>query len=51
MPNGERYVTRRELNEVIAELDSRITSCSLGTGITIAGSAAALAFLLVRLLQ
>ena len=49
MPNGDRYVTRREFDAAIAELEGRITNCSLGTGIGIAGGAAALAFLLVRL--
>ena len=49
MPNGERYVTKREFDKAIAELEGRITNCSTGTGIAIAGGAAALAFLLVRL--
>lgn len=49
MSNGERYVTRREFDAAIAELEGRITNCTLGTGIGIAGGAAALAFLLVRL--
>lgn len=54
MPNDEGYVTMREFNAAITRLESRITSCSLGTGITgiaIAGGAAAMAFLLVRLLR
>ena len=49
MPNGERYVTRREFDAAILELEGRITNCSTGTGIAIAGGAAAMAFLLVRL--
>ena len=48
MPNGERYVTRREFDAAILELEGRITNCSTGTGIAIAGGAAALSFLRVR---
>ena len=46
---GDRYVTRREFNASLAKLEGRITNCSVGTGIGIAGGAAALAFVLVRL--
>ena len=49
MPNGERYVTRRECDAAILELEGRITNCSTGTGIAIAGGAAALSFPRVRL--
>ena len=51
MPNGEGYVTRREFNETISQLEGRITNCSTGTGIAIVGGAAVLAFLLVQLVQ
>ena len=51
MPNGERYVTRREFDTRLGELEGRITNCSLGTGIAIVGGSAVLAFLLVQLVR
>lgn len=49
MTNAVGYVTTRVFDTAIARVEGRITNCTLGTGIAIAGGAAALPFALQRL--